>query len=92
MPLTTIDAFRDHDHVRGDTITADLPGARESLDALARVGIDLDKIAGNLQVDGISAFAADYDRVLAALEKKKLSLGNAASIGRLHGHSRVITE
>lgn len=87
IPPATLDAFRDHGHVRGDTITSDLPGARESLEALAHLGIELESIAGKLQVDGISAFAADYDRVLAALEKIKLSLSEAASRGRPRGQS-----
>jgi len=87
VPLATLDAFRDHGHVRGETITSDLPGARESLDALARLDIDLDSIAEKLQADGISAFAADYDRVIAALEKKKLSLRGAASRGRPRSQS-----
>lgn len=73
IPPGTLDAFRDHGHVRGDTITSDLTEARRSLEELARLRIDLDAIAEKLQVDGISAFAADYDRVLSALGKKKLS-------------------
>jgi len=71
MPPATLDAFRDHGHVRGDTITSDLAEARQSLEALARFGIGLDAVAEKLQRDGISAFGRDYDRVLAALEKKK---------------------
>ena len=86
MPLATLDAFRDHGHVRGDTVTLALTEARESLDALARLGIDLDGIAEKLQVDGILAFAADYDRVLAALETKKRSPATVSSTGRTRRH------
>jgi transaldolase len=87
IPVATLDAFRDHGHVRGDTITLTLTEARESLDVLSRLGIDLDAIAEKLQVDGISAFAADYDRVLAALDKKRVSRA-ATGAGRqtfVHG-------
>ena len=87
MPLTTIDAFREHGHFRGDTITSDVAEARQWLEGLARLGIDLNAIAEKLQVDGISAFAADYDRVLAAVEKKKKpSMATAGSTGRTRGH------
>jgi len=88
MPVTTLDAFRDHGHVRGDTITSDLDEARQSLEGLARLGIDLNAITEKLQFDGISAFAADYDRVLAAVEKKKKpSMATAGSTGRTRGNS-----
>jgi len=80
IPVKTLDAFRDHGRVRGDTITSDLAEARQSLAALARLGIDLDAIAQKLQGHGISAFAADYDRVLAAIEKKTHSLATSGSI------------
>ena len=82
MPFATLDAFRDHGRVRGDTITSDLSEARLSLEALARLGIDLDAVAEKLQVDGISAFATDYDRVLTAIEKKRHSLATSGSMGR----------
>ena len=87
MPVTTLDAFRDHGHVRSDTITSDLDEAHQSLEGLARLGIDLNAITEKLQLDGISAFAADYDRVLAAVEKKKKpSMATAGSTGRTRGH------
>lgn len=83
MPFATLDAFRDHGRVRGDTITSDLTEARQLLEALARLHIDLDALAEKLQVDGISAFAADYDRVLTAIEKKRHSLGTTSPMGRM---------
>jgi transaldolase len=84
IPLQTLDAFRDHGHVRGDTVMEAVGESQAALSTLARLGIDLDAITDRLQVDGISAFAADYDRVLAALEKKKVSIATAGSGG---GHS-----
>jgi len=82
MPLATLNAFRDHGRVRDDTLASDLAGARASLEKLARLGVDLNAIAEKLQVDGITAFAADYDRVLAAIDSKKQSLALASSAGR----------
>ena len=87
MPLGTLDAFRDHGRVRGDTIMSDLTEARQSLEALAGLHIDLDAIAEKLQVDGISAFAVDYERVLTAITKKRSSLASAVSRRGTHGRS-----
>lgn len=81
MPLATLDAFRDHGRVRGDTVTLGLTEASQSLEALASLGIDLNAIAERLQLDGISAFASDYDRVLAAIERKRPSVASAGSSG-----------
>ena len=81
MPLATLDAFRDHGRVRGDTVTLGLTEASQSLEALASLGIDLNAIAEGLQLDGISAFASDYDRVLAAIERKRPSVASAGSSG-----------
>ena len=83
MPLATLDAFRDHGRVRGDTVTFGLTEASQSLEALARLGIDLNAIAERLQIDGISAFASDYDRVLAAIERKRPSVASAGSSGEV---------
>ncbi len=85
MPLETLNAFRDHGHVRADTLTSDLTEAHRLMEALARLGVDLDAITEKLQVDGISAFAADYDRVLAAIDKKRPSLATAGSMHRERG-------
>lgn len=71
MPLVTLEAFRDHGRVRGDTAMEDVVDARKALDTIARLGIDFDSVAEKLQIDGISAFARDYDRVLGALDKKR---------------------
>ena len=70
MPLATLDAFRDHGRVRGDTIMEAVAEAQEALSGLERLGVDLDGITEKLQIDGISAFAADYERVLGTLAKK----------------------
>jgi len=77
LPLATLNAFRDHGRVRGDTVQEDLSVAEDQLRTLSNLGIDLDAIAEKLQVDGIASFASAYDRVLAALEKKRGSKVNA---------------
>jgi transaldolase len=71
LPLATLKAFRDHGRVRGDTILENGSGAGNDLQKLSNLGIDLDAITEKLQVDGVASFASAYDRVLAALGKKR---------------------
>jgi transaldolase len=81
MPLATLDAFRDHGRVQGDTVAEASAEAHQALGTLANLGIDLDRIAEKLQLDGIAAFAADYDRVVTALDKKRNSPAIAMARG-----------
>ena len=70
IPPETLESFRQHGTVRGATVLQNLAEADEQLHSLRRLGIDLDDISEKLQLDGIAVFAAAYDRVVAALEKK----------------------
>ncbi len=45
--------------------------AEQKLGALAGLGIDLDAITERLQVDGVELFAESYNKVMAALQKKR---------------------
>ena len=71
LPLATLNGFRDHGRVRGDTVQEELSTAEDRLRTISSLGIDLHAITEKLQVDGIASFASAYDRVLAALEKKR---------------------
>jgi transaldolase len=77
LPPATMKAFRDHGQVRGATVEQNLQEAEGQLQTLAKLRIDLNAIADRLQVDGVAAFASAYDRVLAALEKKRNNLQTA---------------
>ena len=55
--------------------------ADEQLRRLRSLEIDLDDITEKLQLDGIAAFAAAYDKVVAALDKKSDAI-IAASVDR----------
>lgn len=71
LPLPTLNAFRDHGRVRGDTVQENLSAAEDQLQRLSSLGIDLNAIAEKLQADGVASFASAYDHVLTALEKKR---------------------
>jgi transaldolase len=70
IPPDTLESFRQHGRVRGATVLQNLAEADEQLRSLQTLGINLDDISEKLQLDGIAAFAAAYDKVVAALEKK----------------------
>ena len=69
MPPATVDAFRDHG-VLANTLEDDAEDARLVLDNLAELGIHLDEITEQLQVDGVAAFAKSFTTLMAAIEEK----------------------
>jgi transaldolase / glucose-6-phosphate isomerase len=77
MPEKTMDAFRDHGKVR-DTLTADVDAAAQTLAALERAGISLDRVTADLVADGVKLFADAFDKLNAALAgKRNRVLGDA---------------
>ena len=74
LPLATLEAFRDHGRVRGATVLEGWADAEQELRKLASFGIELDAIAEQLQVDGVELFTEAYNKVMAALERKRESL------------------
>ena len=71
LPPDTLNAFKDHGRVAGATVKQDLQQADAALAALEALGIDLNAITEKLQEDGVAAFAASFDQLMAALEKKR---------------------
>jgi transaldolase/glucose-6-phosphate isomerase len=74
LPPDTIDAFRDHGKVPGATIKEGLAEAEDALSRLSSVGVDLGAITEKLQQDGVASFAASFDQLMAALEKKRQTM------------------
>jgi transaldolase/glucose-6-phosphate isomerase len=74
MPPATLEAFRDHGVIRGDTLHEGLDEARRILDDLARAGISLDAVTDKLTEDGVRLFAESTDKALAALRAKRDAL------------------
>ncbi len=79
MPEKTMDAFRDHGTV-GETLTADVNAAAQTLTALDRAGISLDAVTDRLVADGVTQFSDSFDNLNAALaQKRRRILGKALS-------------
>ena len=70
LPVATLEAFRDHGHPR-TSLTEDVAEAEGVFSDLADLGVNLDEITEELQIEGVAAFAASFDQLLAALEKAR---------------------
>jgi transaldolase len=82
MPPQTIEAFRDHGEVRGDTAREDVEGARATLRSLAEVGIDLDALTARLEAEGIELFVASHEALIDRVARKAAELAAAPTPGR----------
>jgi len=70
VPPATLDAFRDHGKVR-ETVTEGVEQARAAIGQLGKLGIDLNAITEDLQVEGVKAFSESMDKLLESLEEKR---------------------
>jgi transaldolase/transaldolase/glucose-6-phosphate isomerase len=71
IPPATIDAFRDHGTVDAKALTSDVDDAERYFEALAALGVDIDAITDELQVEGVAAFADAFNGLLDAIEAQQ---------------------
>ena len=77
VPPATLAAFRDHGAAH-PTLTENVDEARHIMTTLENIGISLEDVTGRLLVDGVRLFADAFDRLLAAVEQKRVAmLGDA---------------
>ena len=81
LPPQTVAAFKDHGLPR-ETLTAGVKEAEAHLEAIARLGIDLEEIAAMLEKEGLEAFRASAEALEAAVAKRA-----AALVGEKEGGS-----
>src|SRR5579864_329363 len=74
MPPATMNAFRDHGQVRGDTVMENVNEAEAQLAALKKLGIDLHQVTEKIQEDGVVAFVESLDKLLESLEQKRCAI------------------
>jgi NADH dehydrogenase len=77
MPPATFEAFRDHGQTR-PTLESDLDDARQTLAALAGLGVSLDELADRLLREGIRLFADPFAALLRALDERRGLTGTGA--------------
>jgi transaldolase len=69
VPLETIDAYRDH----GDPklrLEQDVKGANWIMAQLSELGINIDKVTGQLEDEGVKKFNEPFDKLMETLTKK----------------------
>jgi transaldolase / glucose-6-phosphate isomerase len=74
MPLATMDAFRDHGKLRA-SLEEDLPGARQVMSTLNRLGISIDHVTVKVLDEGIGLFTDAMHKVLNAIAAKRAPAG-----------------
>jgi transaldolase/glucose-6-phosphate isomerase len=77
LPVATLDAFRDHGTV-AETLTRNVDAARRVLDDLAKAGISLDAVTGQLERDGVKLFADAADSLFGAVARKRVRVLDTA--------------
>ncbi|HEU4690173.1 MAG TPA: transaldolase [Vicinamibacterales bacterium] len=70
VPPSTMDAFRDHGHVRV-TLGTEEEVAEAALESAAALGLDVHAMTERLQADALKAFASSFDQLLATLAEKR---------------------
>ena len=68
MPPATLDAFRDHGRPRA-SLTEDVDAARDTMAALAEVGISMKDVTDRLLAEGVRLFADAFAKLLEAVEQ-----------------------
>ncbi|HEV3096802.1 MAG TPA: bifunctional transaldolase/phosoglucose isomerase, partial [Candidatus Dormibacteraeota bacterium] len=90
MPQQTMMAFKEHGEVR-PSLLENVEGARQVLRELAAIGIDMDKVTYDLQVDGVKLFADSITKLLEEIANKKQQLkgglvgAHEAQLGAIEG-------
>jgi transaldolase len=72
MPMITVEAYRDHGKP-ASRLEEDAAQADHLLARLSEVGLSLDKIADQLEAEGIEKFIKPYDSLINKLNEKKKS-------------------
>ncbi len=78
MPEQTLRAFKEHGEVR-QSLTENVAGAEKLMRDIAAIGIDMEKVTYDLQVDGVKQFADSVDKLLEEIGHKKQKLEQGAA-------------
>jgi transaldolase/glucose-6-phosphate isomerase len=70
MPPATMDAFRDHGKAAA-TLEANLDQSRDAVNMLKAIGIDLNEVGEELQIEGVDLFKKSFEDLLAATKKHR---------------------
>jgi transaldolase len=77
MPMETVHAYRDHGQPQA-RLTDALERARQVIEALPRLGIDIDAITQQLEDEGVEKFNQPFDQLLQSVQSKLVSVTQKA--------------
>lgn len=69
MPINTLEAFQDHGDVAA-RVEDGIDDAKATLSKLDALGIDMDKVTDDLEVEGVQKFADSYDDLLKTITEE----------------------
>jgi transaldolase len=75
MPEATIHAIADHGKITGDTVTSHYVDAKETLDALASLGVDYDDVVQVLEDEGVDKFEDAWNELVNSVQGELDKLG-----------------
>jgi transaldolase/glucose-6-phosphate isomerase len=73
IPPATLAAFREHGEARR-SIDENVDGAKRQLKQLAELGVDLDQVTRELEVEGVEAFTKSFESLLATIKKESQNI------------------
>jgi transaldolase len=77
MPEGTLKAVADHGNVPGESLAVG-SDSRQTFEEFKKVGIEIDTLAAQLQVDGAKAFAKSWDELMDVIDSKTLAVAEVA--------------
>jgi len=82
MPEKTLDAVADHGDVRGDTVTGTQDASAALLDRIEALGISVDEVTEQLEVEGLQKFEASWAELLGTVETGLAQVAGGAGDAR----------
>ncbi|MEO8609915.1 MAG: bifunctional transaldolase/phosoglucose isomerase [Chloroflexota bacterium] len=70
VPPATLKAFKDHG-TAANTLTDGLDTIEQTMDKLAEVGIDIEQVTNQLQLDGVALFVEAFENLLDQVDAKR---------------------
>jgi transaldolase len=77
MPEATLVAVADHGVIHGDPVRGSYAAARDILEALTRVGVDIVDVANALEEQGIASFTKSWDELIRSVTNQ---IGKAGAV------------
>lgn len=78
MPPKTLAAFRDHG-MAALTLEKNVESSKKAMDQLGDLGISMDEVTTELEIDGVKAFADSYTDLLESIETRRIEVLDAGT-------------